>query len=65
MFYHVEDVVELVQLTVDDDLVVLLVVEVGQQLDEGRLGQSLQVDGGDLPASLCCCVQDPLQHGQT
>ena len=64
-FYQVEDVVESVQLTVHDDLIVLLVVQVGQQLDEGRLRQGVQVHGGDLPAALCRRVKDPLQHRQT
>lgn len=64
-FYQVEDGVEAFQLAVDDDLEVLLVVQVSQQLDEGRLRQSVQVDGGDLPAALRRRVQDPLQHRQT
>lgn len=63
--YQVEGVVEALQLAVDDDLELLLVVEVGQHLDEGGLAQRVQVDGGDLPAALRRRVQDPLQHRQT
>lgn len=65
VFYQVEDVVEAFQLAVDDDLEVLLVVEVSQQLDEGRLCETVQVNRGDLPTPFCRRVQDPLQHGQT
>ncbi len=65
MFYQVEDGVESFQLAVDDDLKVLLIIQISQQLDEGRFRQSVQVDGGDLPASLGRRVQDPLQHRQT
>lgn len=62
--YQVEDVVESLQLAVNDDLELSLVIQVGQQLDEGYLGHHIQVDGGDLPSALGRSVQDPLQHCQ-
>lgn len=64
MSYQVEDGVEPLQLTVDDDLVVLLIIQIRQQLDEGRFCQGVQVNGGDLPSPLGRRVQDPLQHQQ-
>lgn len=64
LVYQVEDVVESLQLAVDDDLELPLIIQVGQQLDEGQLGHHVQVDGGDLPSALGRRVQDPLQHRQ-
>ena len=63
--YQVEDGVESVQLTVEHHVVVLLVLQVLQQLDEGRLRQRVQVHRGHLPAALRRSVQDPLEDGQT
>lgn len=62
--YQVEDVVESLQLAVNDYLEFSLVIQVGQELDEGHLSHHVQVDGGDLPSALGRRVQDPLQHRQ-
>lgn len=63
--YQVDDGVEALQLAVNDDLKFLLVIQVGQQLDEGGFCQTVQVNGGHLPVPLCCRVQDLLQYRQT
>lgn len=65
MRYQVDDGVEALQLTVNDDLKFFLVVQVGQQLDEGGFGEAVQVDGGHLPVALRRRVQDLLQYRQT
>lgn len=64
MFYQVDDGVEPFHLAVNDDLKFILVIQVSQQLDEGGLGQTVQINGGNLPVSFCRCVQDLLQYRQ-